>query len=293
MRPVFRVALSLALLMFASCDSPAQNQSPTSIAPAAKDNPPADDPSSLEAGFAGETGLTSEGGLAGGVIAAEGAADVTPEGQIDALIMTPPANTTAEEAGVPHAAARAEIPPVAGDPRDEKIFELTERVAALQTEIEELKLRLRQLENLEQRVADLKLSVDDLTTAGEGPDAGRRALGAMSESPQLRGEIAEKLQGKVRLVNNTGREQVVYINGTPWTVVTGKSFVYAPVGKVSFQFLGEAKPFFKGVHEWEANPTSDEMELVVNLSATTDASSSEESVVTRRAVSLDDTGSEK
>src|SRR5690606_2429468 len=110
------------------------------------------------------------------------------------------------------------------DLRNTKVFLLTERVAALETELAGLKQQLRQMQDLQRELANLRDAISNLELAEtEGPDSGRRALGAMSESPQLRGEIAEKLQGKVRLVNNTGAEQVVYINGTPWTVVQGDS----------------------------------------------------------------------
>lgn len=167
----------------------------------------------------------------------------------------------------------------------DKVFQLTQRVAALETEIQELQQRLRQLQDVERELANLRDAISNMKVAANDADSGRRALGAMAESPQLRGEIAEKLQGKVRLVNNTGAEQIVYINGTPWTVVEGNSYVYAPIGKVAFQRLGDAKPTFKGVQEWETNATTDEMEVVFDLS-----NPDSQSVVTRRRVNLDQAG---
>ena len=296
MRPAIRVTLSLALVMLTSCQSPAQQESPTQIEPNAQAAAPREQ-GSLEANFAGDHGIASEAGVTGKALQVENAEDrsapeATDEGRIEAMTTHPPATTTPEQQPLgPHTTARVEVPPavaadsvppVSGDPRDDKIFELTERVAALQTEIEQLKQRLRQLEDLELQVANLKNSVANLSAPAGVDDAGRRALGAMAESPQLRGEIAEKLQGKVRLVNNTGREQVVYINGTAWTVLEGKSFVYAPVGKVSFQLLGAGEPIFKGIQEWQANPADDQMELVFDLSAQTGTS-----VLTRRPQTID------
>src|SRR5690606_35966395 len=98
----------------------------------------------------------------------------------------------------------------------QKIQELTERLVSLQTEVEELKQQVRRTRELERLVAELQQTVTNL---GDSAAISRDALGAMSESPQLRGEMAEKLQGKIRLVNNTGAPQVLYINGTAWTVV--------------------------------------------------------------------------
>lgn len=137
----------------------------------------------------------------------------------------------------------------------QKIEELTSRVAALQTEIEELKTNLY---NVQQALAQ----------AQDPGEFSQRALGAMALDADLRSTMGQMLQGKVRLINETGEPMVVYINGTPWTVVTGDSYVLAPVGKVSFLREGETEPVFKGIQEWTENDQNGQFELEYRLSDT-------------------------
>ena len=140
-----------------------------------------------------------------------------------------------------------------------KVEDLTSRVVALQTEVEDLKATIKALQDtlfsLQRNIA----SSEDQTAFSE------RALGAMAEDANLRSSLGEMLQGKVRLVNNTGAEAVVYINGTPWTVVTGDSYIYAPVGTVSFLSKGDTAATFKGVQEWKENPETGQFELTFEI----------------------------
>ena len=159
----------------------------------------------------------------------------------------PEAAEEAEDDVVGDDDARAEI-----DPRDVKIHELTTRVAALETEIQSLQATIAALND---RLVDL-VDPDEIT---------RQALGAMQEDAQLRSGLGLLLQGKVRLINNTGQPQIMHINGTAWTVVTGESFVFAPVGTVSFHCAGE-QPDFKGIQEWQENDDG-QMEVVYELHA--------------------------
>lgn len=152
---------------------------------------------------------------------------------------------------VDHTVARAAAPTAA----ELKVEELTNRVAAMQTEIEELKTNLY---NLQQALAQ----------AQDPSEFSQRALGAMALDPDLRGTMGQMLQGKVRLVNNTGAPAVVYINGTPWTVVTGDSYVLAPVGKVSFLKQGETEATFKDIQEWTENEQNGQFELEYRLGDT-------------------------
>lgn len=136
--------------------------------------------------------------------------------------------------------------------RDAKIHELTQRIAALETEIA----------GMQSTIASFSSALASL----QDPDEfSRQALGAMAEDGDLRAGFGEMLQGKVRLVNNTGESRVVYINGTAWTVVTGESYIYAPVGTVSFLLEGEMEPTFKGVQEWTASDTAGRFELEYQL----------------------------
>ncbi|QDU56301.1 hypothetical protein [Aeoliella mucimassa] len=171
------------------------------------------------------------------------------------------AKPTAEEQSGPDLSAPSpEEPPVANDrvvatPAEAKVEELTQRVVALQTEVEELKATLY---SLQQSIA----RNEDPTVFGE------RALGAMAEDSDLRSNLGQMLQGKVRLINETEQNAVVYINGTPWTVLTGDSYVLAPVGTVSFLRDGETEATLKGIQEWKENSATGQFELVYRLEDT-------------------------
>lgn len=133
-----------------------------------------------------------------------------------------------------------------------KVHELRERVVELETLIDELKAEVKLLRQAQTRLVD----TEDFST---------RALGAMSEDGDLRGHMGRMLQGKVRLTNNTGQSQVIYINGTAWTVVTGESYVLAPVGTVSFQHSSDDDPILKDVQEWRVNDDTSQLELYYTL----------------------------
>lgn len=149
-----------------------------------------------------------------------------------------------------------------------EVDELRERVAALETELEELK-------------ATLSTMQQNLASVDQPGDLSNAALGAMQE---LRSDLPRITQGKVRLLNNTGQDQVMYINGTAWTVVPGRSFVYAPVGTVAFQVDDTSRPVFKGIQEWSENRDNGQMELEVVVG---DASTATASTTTERSVLTD------
>lgn len=170
-------------------------------------------------------------------------------------------------------------PPAAGEPADsntaaqaradqsnDEIFYLRERIAKLETEMEELKGTLRTMN-------------DALANLAEQDSSGlsAEALGAMEE---LRSDLPRITQGKIRLQNNTGQDQVMYINGTAWTVVPGRSFVYAPVGTVALQIDDTSRPVFKGIQEWSQNSDTGQMELGVVVGDDPSATATERSVLT-------------
>lgn len=173
----------------------------------------------------------------------------------------------AEEASVEGPAMTA----ATDDPNAQKVHELTERIVALETELEELRTNLASMQQALARVQDPQ-------------ELSRRALGAMVEDTDLRGTMGELLQGKVRLVNNTGAPVVMFINGTAWTVVEGESFVLAPVGTVSFHEPA-GKPVFKGIQEWVENRENGQFELEYKVEsatpATTPESTTERSVLSQ------------
>jgi hypothetical protein len=148
------------------------------------------------------------------------------------------------------------------DPNAQKVHELTERIVALETELEELRTNLASMQQALARVQDPE-------------ELSRRALGAMVEDTDLRGTMGELLQGKVRLVNNSGAPVVMFINGTAWTVVEGESFVLAPVGTVSFLYDPAGKPVFKGIQEWVENRENGQFELEYKVESATAATAPE------------------
>lgn len=121
-----------------------------------------------------------------------------------------------------------------------------DRIATLETEVRELKDHLSILENA---LADFVNG--DISTA---------ILGAM---PQLREELSSSMQGRVNLLNFTGREVYIYINGVRWRAAVNESYVYAPVGKVSFQTNLSQPPVFD--RDWKMQ--NGQMQLTYKIPA--------------------------
>ncbi len=150
------------------------------------------------------------------------------------------------EAGqAPHAAEVAAPAPAS-------VHDLTSRMAALQTEVEGLKATVAALQQA-------------LANSQDQSELSRSALGAMAEDSQLRSGLAQMLQGKLRLINQTGENKVLYINGTPWTVLMGETYIFVPVGMVSFVSESSDSPTFKGIQEWNENHETDQLELEYRL----------------------------
>jgi hypothetical protein len=166
----------------------------------------------------------------------------------------PPAAAEEQQPGEQQPGEVRENRGAAATAADAKVHELTERVAALETVIEELRTQIDLLRD----------SQRELTDQG---DFSTRALGAMAEDADLRSTMGQMLQGKVRLVNDTGEPQVLYINGTAWTVVPGDSYVLAPVGTVAFQYTADDTPIFKGIQEWTENRSNGQFEVEFRLGA--------------------------
>jgi hypothetical protein len=88
-----------------------------------------------------------------------------------------------------------------------------------------------QLNTLSSRVADNDLKLRDLYR--QDPANPNRAmvdlLGNMERSPAFRADVDKITTGRLVIDNPTGIEQYLYVNGTLWRVIPGRSF--APVGK--------------------------------------------------------------
>ncbi len=130
----------------------------------------------------------------------------------------------------------------------ERVTLLSERQIALEEENRQLKLQLEDVEILTAKLATLEAQLADVgNMARREAD---EALGRMADDPVLRTEFGRQLQGKLNLNNQSGIEKVIYINGTAWTVRTGESYIYVPVGKVSIQETKDAQPKFIDLDQW-------------------------------------------
>lgn len=252
------LALSVALVATAGCSlaqssGDAASQAKKTIAEAAASHL-AGATASESAGGADSTPATSdEEDPSRGLFAGVDEQEPTEAAEESPVASSAPDAETAEE----HAAAYRDQELAA---RDAKIHELTQRIAALETEIA----------GMQNTIASFSSALADM----QDPDEfSRQALGAMAEDGDLRAGFGEMLQGKVRLVNNTGENRIVYINGTAWTVVTGESYIYAPVGTVSFLLEGETDPTFKGVQEWTESDAAGRFELEYQLGGDSSESS--------------------
>ena len=128
---------------------------------------------------------------------------------------------------------------------------LLQRVTLL-SEIQEAKdNRIAQLEAQLEQMKELKSKVEDLEAQlilmEQDSDL---ALGRMAEDPVLRSDLGRVMQGRLNLENFVGAPKVLYVNGTAWTVRTGESYIYVPVGKISIQESREATPTFIDMDQW-------------------------------------------
>jgi hypothetical protein len=193
-----------------------------------------------------------------------------------AVALEPTEADTADESLFNEAADPADSPAATGQPADktgaeaapapavfntvhaeqlqwalQRLTDLSDHQIALEEENARLKQQLQAMEVLAAKVETLEAQlagVDDL--ARREADS---ALGRMADDPVLRTEFGRQLQGRLNLNNTLGVEKVVFINGTAWTVRTGESYIYVPVGKVSIQESLDGEPIFIDLDQWAAD----------------------------------------
>ncbi|MGH7127716.1 MAG: hypothetical protein ACREIV_04045, partial [Planctomycetaceae bacterium] len=102
-----------------------------------------------------------------------------------------------------------------------------------------------------------------LSTQDESGGHTLNVLGNMSNSPQFRRQLRQAVQGKLRFINETGEEQVVYVNGSPWLVRLDDSYIHVPLGTVSIQRGGGERPIF--LNEWQFDEAAQESFLMYNF----------------------------
>ncbi len=93
-----------------------------------------------------------------------------------------------------------------------------------------------------ERVADTDAKLKDLVKA-DASNPNRNVvdlLGNMERSPAFRGDVDKITTGRLVIDNPTGIDQYLYINGTLWRVIPGRSFAPVSRGAVTVQRPGGA-----------------------------------------------------
>lgn len=135
--------------------------------------------------------------------------------------------------------------------RFERMELVVQRLLAAERRIDELTAQLEEMEVLRAKVATLEAQLADVGKIAQ--TEADNSLGRMAEDPVLRTELGRAMQGKLNLTNSLGVQKVIYINGTAWTVRTGESYVYVPVGKISIQESLDAVPTFIDLDKWTSD----------------------------------------
>jgi hypothetical protein len=159
-------------------------------------------------------------------------------GDTDINGTNPPAEDegeVAEEAAKTDEQASQAAPAEQATPR-ELVYVLGNEVYRLQRQVEQLQQEVRRLQ---QQIADFQ------------PGSTQDFLGAMGTDEILRKSVGSAAQGRINIENYTGEEVLIYINGTRWRALKNHSYVYAPVGTVTFQEMQEAEPTFFNEDQWE------------------------------------------
>ena len=90
-------------------------------------------------------------------------------------------------------------------------------------EIEQLN---QQIEELTRRMEDLQLEIRTLQSRllDESPTSAQDLLGAMSRDATLRKNLGSVAQGKINLINYTGDDAMIFINGTRWRAASVRAW---------------------------------------------------------------------
>ena len=73
-----------------------------------------------------------------------------------------------------------------------------------------------------------------------------------------RPDVIRVTQGRL-IIENPGDERLLYVNGTPWKAIRGKSFIWVPVGAVAISTEGGVEP--TSYNDWTRNDESGYFEL--------------------------------
>ena len=88
-------------------------------------------------------------------------------------------------------------------------------------------------EQLKKQLDELSSRVETIVVAGPG-NGGGDFVRSIQDDPKLAGDFQKVVQGKVIFDNQTGEPQRIFINGAEWEVITGRSSMLVPYGRVTF-----------------------------------------------------------
>jgi len=174
----------------------------------------------------------------------------------------------------------AQAPPTL-ESLDQRTGDIESRLTTIEASLTNISKQLNQLlttptdapplgdaASLEERIRVLEEGFSELTTivgqiARMGSDEvySPNILSKMSESGEFRSEVAKAIQGKLRFRNYTGTEQVLYINGSPWRVLAGESYLWVPYGVVTTAQSPADRPM--EANDWSFNGANPEMMVTI------------------------------
>lgn len=114
---------------------------------------------------------------------------------------------------------------------------------------------------LQTRIAELEKAL-----AATGQQGVPNILGNMPNQ-SFHNQVQHAVQGKLNLHNYTGREVILYINGTPWTVRTNESFVWVPMGITAVKREFDAAPKFVEGRDWQWNANGQYSEATFRINS--------------------------
>lgn len=88
---------------------------------------------------------------------------------------------------------------------------------------------------LQKQLDELSNRVEIIAVGGSGSSAGGTSfVRSIQEDPKLASDFQKVIQGKIIFDNQTGEAQRIFVNGAEWEVITGRSSMLAPYGRVTF-----------------------------------------------------------
>lgn len=127
----------------------------------------------------------------------------------------------------------------------DKLEELHDEVQTLKAEVSALSTNVTAMQNgfskqmdinyqLEKQLKELSDRVEKIVVGGSAGGPGTNFIRSIQDDPILAGDFQKVVQGKVIFDNQTGQAQRIFVNGAEWEVITGRSSMLVPYGRVTF-----------------------------------------------------------